>query len=77
MSTPIAAAIHPNTGMDLMAAPTIRNAPARLMFAIVPAVAAAVFAPCPTVFVAVATVPAAVAALFAIWASVSAVVAVA
>ena len=38
----MAAAIHPNTGMDLMAAPTILNDPARVMFDNVPALFAAV-----------------------------------
>ena len=41
----IAVTIHPNTGIDLIARPTARNAPARVRFAVVPAVAAAVFAP--------------------------------
>ncbi len=67
------ARIQPNTGMDLIAAPTIRNAPARLIFAAVPAVAAAacapvatVFAPWAAVFIFAAAVPAACAVAFAV-----------
>ena len=66
------ARIQPNTGIDLIAAPTIRNAPARPMFATVPAVAAAVCAPVATVFAPCATVFAPWAAVFACVAAVCA-----
>ena len=70
-----AAAIHPNTGIDLIAAPTIRKAPARPIFAAVPATAAAVCAPVATVFAPWATVFPVCAAVFACCAAVLAAVA--
>ena len=67
---PIAAAIQPNTGILLIAAPTIRNAPAKVMFAAVPAVAAAACTPVATVFAVCAVVFAPAAAVFAVCAAV-------
>ena len=79
----IPARIQPNTGMDLIAAPTMRNAPASPMFATVPAVADAVCTACaaaapvdaPTLAV-LAVLLACSAAAFAVVAAVDAMVAV-
>ena len=66
----IPARIQPNTGIDLIAAPTIRNAPASPMFAAVPATADAVCTPC----AAAAPVDAPMLAVFAPFAAVCAAV---
>ena len=73
------ARIQPNTGIDLMATPTARNAPARVKFATAPAVAAAVCPVCAAVLatcaVVLAVAPAVLAACAPAFASLAAVLA--